>query len=170
MVNKKSILFEFRFIFKTIVPEAGIANIVDTQYKDSNSQCLLSFRPKSIAAKNMQNDLCLIRFKGQLREDNNAEWLPITKVYFSRLKKIDLSYEPVWVPNDISSKLTLALNSLPLKFDYCFPLLLRAFPGQLNQIDLDRANNEGNKHTRFKCYLQIYKMPVLSPAQHNEIF
>jgi hypothetical protein len=161
---------------------------VDHQYKESGpirpiDTCLLSFKPtKELLADRTNNDLFVFRLQGQ--EESNAadSSIPRTRLYFSnntKTKHSQLSYAPVWQPDNLKPSNTYKKQT---SFDYSCPIMLKAFPGSLDRIELYPLNrkatdgtkncylDKSKKYIHIRCHMTIYRVCPLLSEDHYDIF
>ncbi len=167
--------------------------MIDKQYKEIgfSGESSLSFKPnEKIIANKKQDGYWFIRLVGQLDHDNIKELGQSASVQFThRIDKIngqqDLSYVPVWQPaciklhNGAGDRSNLVFqNDGNLKFDYCFPIMLSAFPGRMKAIQIhlvankieNRIAEKQDHKNNLKCCLEIYQVTKPPSGASCEIF
>ena len=158
-------------------------SLIDEQKKEVNffNESSLLFKPKArIISGSKKDGYWLIRLIGKLEQSKTSELIQSVHVLFSaandKIKgKADLSYSPLWQP--VRIKLANGISSQSeVKFDYCFPLMLSAFPGHIEAIQIHLAKNKNgellkqDRDGKLKCCLKIYQVNKPISGASREIF
>ena len=110
-----------------------------------------------------EHGYCLIRMFGQTQIKDEKYVYPWVSVNMDQ----KYFYRPVWMPRAWKAN---TLNNSSKNFDFCFPMLIDAFPAKLRNIELhmDVQNNSSLKKD-VRCYLKVYKIPLLPSGMPYEI-